>query len=80
MVNKMNFNTIEELKSRLMPALKKRESDLKILGFNKDYNDIFNDLSKSWKSKKDLSLSEVVDDILKYIPKKGSDFNEEKYN
>lgn len=76
----MDFNSIDELKERVMPALNKRESDLKILGFNKNAEDIFIDLSKSWRNKKDLSLAEIVDDILKYIPKKGSDLNEEKNN
>ncbi len=76
----MNFNTIEELKDRVMPALKKRESDLKVLGFNKSSDDIFNELSFYWKNKINLSLAELVDDILKYIPKKGSDVNEKKYN
>ncbi len=80
MVNKVNFSSVEQLKTRVMPALNKRASDLKILGFFKTPDDIFNELSLIWKNKKDLCLAEIVDDILKYNPKKGSDLDEKKYN
>lgn len=74
MVRLMEFNSLEELKKRLSPVLEKREDDLNILGFNKTKEDIWNELSiNKWKNSKGLTLSEMVDDILKYMPGRGSD-------
>ena len=72
----MNFNSLEELKDRLDPALEKRVSDLNILGFNIKKENIWNNLVNKWKNSSGLSLSDMVDDILKYIPRMDSDRND----
>lgn len=75
------FENLEELKERLDPALSKRESDMLFLGFNKTKEDIWNDLSfYKWKKSSFLTLNEMVDDILKYLPRWDSDNNEENNN
>ena len=62
------FKTIDELKKRVMPALKIRAHEI---NQNNDNNitpdEIFNKLSKNkWKNNKNLHLYEIVEDILKY--------------
>ncbi len=62
----MNFNSLEELKDRIMPALSKRKDDFKILGYNINEEEIFMHLKQSkWMHSKNLSLNEIVNDILK---------------
>ena len=66
----MEFNNILELKQRVMPALRKRESDLKLKNLNITCDDIWNDLKlNKWIKSYNLSLNEIVNDILKYEPK-----------
>ena len=66
----MEFNNILELKQRVMPALRKRESDLKLKNINITSDDIWNDLKlNKWSKSHNLSLNEIVNDILKYEPK-----------
>lgn len=66
----MEFNNILELKQRVMPALRKRESDFKLKNINITSDDIWNDLKlNKWSKSHDLSLNEIVNDILKYEPK-----------
>lgn len=70
----MNFNSLSELKENLLPVLTKREEDMNILGFNKTKEDIWNELSThKWKKDKGLTLEEMVDDILNYLPRWDSD-------
>ena len=70
----MNFNTLEELKDRVDPALEKRVSDLNILGYNIAKEDIWDNLAiNKWKNEVELCLSDMVEDILKYIPKMDGD-------
>lgn len=65
----MEFNNLFELKERVMPALRKKESDLKLQNFDITLDDIWNDLKlNKWSKSKDLSLNEIVNDILKYNP------------
>ncbi len=62
----MHFNTLEELKTRVMPALKIKEEYY--MRKNKDYtvDDIWFYLTlKKWKKSKNLTLNEIVNDILK---------------
>lgn len=62
----MNFSSLEELKERIMPALSKRSDDFKLLGYNVSEEDIFLYLKQNkWMHSKNLSLSEIVNDILK---------------
>ena len=65
----MNFENILQLKTRVMPALLKRTSDLKILGYDVTPDDIWNYFKiNKWCKAEDLSLNEIVNDILKYTP------------
>ena len=72
----MNFNNLSELKERLEPALEKRSSDLGILGFPISSNDIWDVLVDKWKSSHNLTLADMVDDILKFMPRWDSEENE----
>ena len=54
----MEFNNILELKQRVMPALRKRESDFKLKNINITSEDIWNDLKlNKWSKSHDLSLN-----------------------
>ncbi len=61
----MNINSLEELKERIFPALKNRVNYFKKLGVNDiSEDDIFMYFFDTWKKKNDLSLAEIVNDIL----------------
>lgn len=61
----MDFTSLEDLKIRIYPALRNRVNYFKKLGVNDiTEEDIFSYFFNSWKNKKDLSLSEIVNDIL----------------
>ena len=64
----MNFNNLSELKDRVKPALDKRVRDLKKEGILISADEIWNNLTKKWISSHNLSLDEIVNDILKYKP------------
>ena len=71
------FNSLSELKNELEPVLIKRASDMELLGFDKTKEDIWNELSLyKWKNDKGLTLNEMVDDVLKYLPRWDSEKNE----
>lgn len=58
------FNSLQELYNRLTPAFNSKLSEMKKYKYIKQI-DIWNYLSESkWNNKKDLSLYEMVDDIL----------------
>lgn len=62
----MNFNSLAELKERVMPALRKKSSDFKRLGLDYSEEDIWLYLKQNkWMKSKNLSLNEIVNDILK---------------
>lgn len=66
----MDFKNIFELKERVMPALRKRVSDLRFKGIELTTEDIWEDLKlNKWIKGHNLSLNEIVNDILKYEPK-----------
>lgn len=60
------FNSIEELHERVLPALNTRISELNGLGYyDIDGEDIWNYLvSSKWRIATDLTLSDIVGDIL----------------
>lgn len=65
----MDFKDVFELKERVMPALRKRVSDLKLRGIDVTCDDIWEDLKMNkWSRGMGLALNEIVDDILKYEP------------
>lgn len=62
----MDFNSLAELKQRVMPALRKKANDFKMLGLNYSEEDIWSYLKyNKWMKSKNLSLNEIVNDILK---------------
>ena len=62
----MEFNSLQELKERVMPALRKKESDFKLQGIEYTADDIWNNLKNNkWMKSTNLSLNEIVNDILK---------------
>ena len=67
-MNKMEFNSLEELKERLKPALDSKVGDLKTKGYlDITSSKIWDELSNNkWKDADNLSLNDMVNDILKY--------------
>lgn len=69
----MEFESVSELKNRVMPALKMKEERLKHEGFDISSEDIWFYLRQNkWIKSKNLTLNEIVNDILKFD---GSCFN-----
>lgn len=63
----MDFKNINELYNRLLPALVTRKFELKSLNINMSEKDIFNSLiNLKWKMSHNLTLDEMVNDILNY--------------
>lgn len=62
----IDFNNINELYERLTPALNSKIKELRLLGINYiDNKELFDYLSKNkWKDSKNLTLFDMVDDIL----------------
>jgi len=59
------FNNIQELKERLMPALRNRKRELKRQNIITTEEEIWNYFANNiWKKANDLSLAKMVDDIL----------------
>ena len=83
-LNQMEFTSIQELYQRLLPALKTKTAEIKRLKiFSITESLVFEYcLENFWRSKKDLRLHEMVDDILKvdaiklieYLKKEGSKY------
>ena len=60
------FHSIEELYQRVLPALRTKVHELSKKGFSFVVEkDIWNLLMDKWKKGKDLTLFDIVDDILK---------------
>ncbi len=67
-----NFNSLEELYKRLLPALRTKKLELDRLGYKYiKKEDIWNFLAEEkWKKSEGLTLSEMVDHILNCDNKK----------
>lgn len=64
--NVMEFNSLSELKQRVMPALKMKEEHFLKEGKNITTENIWLYLKNNkWMRSKNLSLNEIVNDILK---------------
>ena len=64
--NVMEFNSLGELKQRVMPALKMKEERFLKEGKSITTEDIWLYLKNNkWMQSKNLSLNEIVNDILK---------------
>ena len=62
----MEFKSEEDLKKRVIPALKMKKESLERQGIYLTIDDIWNYLKTSkWKKSKNLALNEIVNDILK---------------
>ena len=61
----MEFNNLNELFERVYPTLVMKEEEFSSLGKNITKEEIWSYLSIKWRNKVDLSLNEVVNDILK---------------
>lgn len=63
----MEFESALELKNRVMPALKMKEERLRDEGFDISAEDIWFYLKQNkWVNCKNLTLNEIVNDILKF--------------
>ena len=60
----MEFNNIIELKARIMPALKIRVKELKKQNLHFTEESLFRYFVKIWRNQYNLTLSDIVDDIL----------------
>lgn len=61
----LNFSSVEELKKRLMPALRVRKRELKLNNYYITEEEIWNYfVNNHWKKSIQLSLAKMVDDIL----------------
>lgn len=65
-MDNIRFNSLEELYTRLTPAMDTKVNELRLVGISYiTVNDIWNYLRQyKWCKSKDLTLSECVDDIL----------------
>ena len=63
----IKFNSAYELYNKVLPALRVKRRELNKKGKNVKENDIFLSLIKDkWKKETNLTLNEVVNDILNY--------------
>lgn len=60
----MEFKSVEELKQRIMPALKIRTKELRKQNQNVTEDILFEYFVRIWKNEYNLTLSDIVDDIL----------------
>lgn len=60
----MEFNNIIELKARIMPALKIRVKELRKQEIYTTEEELFRYFVNIWKDRYNLTLSDIVDDIL----------------
>ena len=63
---KEKFATAEELYEYVLPALKVRVKKLKEKGISMEEKELWTLLSKHWKNGKNLTLYDIVEDILYY--------------
>lgn len=62
----MEFRNINELYRRVLPALTTRVNELKIQNINISEQEIWDYLLPKWKLTTNLSLDEIVNDILNF--------------
>ena len=78
----MNFSSLEELYNRLKPALRTKRRELKENGYGYlKIEDIWNYLKENkWRRSNNLSLNDMVSDILNADNQYIDDFFKEKLN
>lgn len=60
----LEFSNIQELKMRVMPALTIRKKELKKQNKNYTEEEIWNYFVEIWKKSHNLTLADLVDDVL----------------
>ena len=60
----MEFTSIDELKKRVMPAIKIRVKELNSKGYAINNEELWNYFVSYWKKSRDLTLADLVDDVL----------------
>ena len=60
----MKFESINELKERVMPALRIRVKELRKQNLNFDEETLFIYFIRVWKNEHNLTLADIVNDIL----------------
>ena len=60
----LEFKNIDELKNRMMPALKIRVKELKKQKYSGDEDVLWEYFVRIWQEKKNLTLADLVDDVL----------------
>lgn len=60
----LEFKSIEELKNRVMPALRIRVRELRKDKYDVDEDSLWEYFVRIWQDKKNLTLSDLVDDVL----------------
>ena len=59
------FETLDELKKRIMPAIETKISEIKANYYNEvTTDDIWEYLKTKWKTEKELTLYDIINDIL----------------
>ena len=78
----IQFSSIKELYERLKPALECKESEIKKMGFSYiKKEDILNALkNQKWNKSSNLTLYEMVDDILNSSPSYFDDYIKKVFN
>lgn len=78
----IEFNSLEELYNRLKPALKTKKGEMNRSGYKYiEIEDIWNYLKEvKWKKAKDLSLYEMVSDVLNIDDLLIDDYLKQKLN
>ena len=71
------FSSLEELKKRIMPALRVRKRELKRTNINITEEELWNYfVDKYWKNAINLSLAKMVDNVLNDEVNLGGDYYE----
>ena len=60
----LEFKNIEELKKRIMPALRIRVRELKKQKYSVDEDSLWEYFVGIWQEKKNLTLADLVEDVL----------------
>lgn len=60
----LEFKSIEELKNRVMPALRIRVRELKKDNYQVTEDSLWEYFVRIWQNKKNLTLADLVDDVL----------------
>lgn len=63
---RFEFKNLNDLYNRILPALSFKKREIKRQGIEITEKDIFNDLKIKWSKSNNLTLSDIVEDIMSY--------------